>query len=71
MPLWEIPAGQLGEDEGNSATDEDAEEDDDAEGGRRNKNELSDDQKKTRLCYGEGMYFIVPSFYRTLMFLHK
>ena len=40
--------------------EEDLDDEDGEEGRSRKKNELSDDEMKKRICYGEGMYFIVP-----------
>ena len=70
LPLWEQP-NAYGSDGALSAQDEDEELEDELSGGKRNKNELSDDEKKKRICYGEGMYYVIPSFYRTLSFLKK
>ena len=60
LALWEEKA----------ANEDDEEEEDDGEDGNK-KHELSEEEKMLRKCYGEGMYAIIPSFFRTLVFLKK
>ena len=63
-PLWEEEKPQ---DKGDD--DEDAEIDE--EQAKKNANKISDDEKNRLTMYGEGKYHIIPSFFRTLIFLRK
>ena len=55
-------------------TNQDEDEDDDGDNkGKKKKDEgkLSEDQKMLLTLFGEGKYHIIPSFFRTLIFLKK
>jgi len=62
-PLWEEP------NEGHEE-DEDAEYDED-EKGKKGESELTPEQKLLMEMFGEGKYHLIPSFFRTLIFLKK
>ena len=59
--MWEETA----KDEGSGDEDADAKED---EGGAE---KLTDDEKKLLTMFGEGKYHLIPSFWRTLIYLKK
>mmetsp|Transcript_42670 Transcript_42670/g.65451 ORF Transcript_42670/g.65451 Transcript_42670/m.65451 type:complete len:245 (+) Transcript_42670:461-1195(+) len=62
-PLWEEDNKEDG--------DEDEGEIDEDERKKRAANELSPDQKLMMQMFGEGKYHLIPSFFRTLIFLKK
>ena len=62
-PLWDAA------DEGASAEDDDAERDEGAGDGATEK--LTEDEKRLLALFGEGKYHLIPSFFRTLIFLKK
>lgn len=53
--------------------DDDDDQDDGDNKGKKKKDEgkLSEDQKMLLTLFGEGKYHIIPSFFRTLIFLKK
>ena len=60
-PLWEEEKPR----------DPDAEDDEDEEDESKNKPGLTDEQKMMMVMFGEGKYHLIPSFFRTLIYLKK
>ena len=63
-PLWVDAPSKKDSDE------EDGDFEDDQEA-KKGPPKLTDDEKRCMLMYGEGKYHILPSFFRTLIFLKK
>ena len=59
LPLWE------------ERKDDDQDEEHEQESANRGKKELTQDQKNLMLMFGEGKYHMLPSFFRTLIYLKK
>lgn len=59
-PLWE-----------EVKVNEEEEDDQDEIDESKKKHEISDEEKMMRKCFGEGMFHIIPSFFRMLIFLRK
>ena len=63
LPLWD-------ESNNKDEVDEDAEVDDDQHA-KDKANQLTDEQKNLLTMFGEGKYHLIPSFFRTLIYLKK